>query len=354
MESGFSRDNPCKVGIWRIKRRDARCPPIETPLIIRSNGAEEAVSHAFVQQLAWEGSIILKQIKDNRYLFLMFALPFIYFIVFKYGPMFGLLIAFKDYNVMKGVFRSEWVGFHHFKQFIFDPYFWKLVRNTVVINVYMLVFYFPAPIILALLLNEIRKGMFKRFVQSVSYLPHFLSTVVVCGMIVNLLASDGIVNQVVQAFGGEHIPFLMLSDWFRTIYVSTEVWQKIGWGSIIYLAALAGVDPSLYESARLDGANRWKQVLHITLPGIAPVISILFLLTLGDILSIGYEKILLLYTGATYETADVISTYIYRRGVLGADFSYGTAVGLFQSIIAFVLIYGANKGAKRLGAASLW
>lgn len=292
--------------------------------------------------------------RASKYLLAMFLLPFLYFAVFKYGPMFGLMIAFKDYNVFQGVLRSEWVGLRYFEEFIFDLYFWKLVRNTLAINVYMLLFYFPTPIILALLLNEVRRSLFRRFVQSVSYLPHFLSTVVVCGMIVNFLASDGLVNRIVVFFGREPIPFLLLSDWFRSIYVASEIWQKIGWGSIIYLAALAGVDPHLYEAARMDGANRWKQAWHVTLPGIAPVISILFLLTLGDIMSIGFEKILLLYTGPTYETADVISTYVYRRGLLGSDFSYGTAVGMFQSVIALTLIVMANKAARRFGAASLW
>jgi putative aldouronate transport system permease protein len=293
-------------------------------------------------------------IKESKYLYALFTLPFIYFIVFKYGPMFGVLIAFKDYNVFEGVLQSEWVGFAHFKEFLYDEYFWKLIRNTFLINLYMLVFYFPLPIVLALLLNEVRRSVFKRFVQSVSYLPHFLSTVVLSGMIVNLLANQGLANHLIEALGGSRIPFLMLPEWFRTIYIASEIWQKVGWGSIIYLAALTGIDPHLYEAARMDGANRLKQAWHITLPGIAPVISILLLLTLGDIMSIGFEKILLLYTGSTYETADVISTYVYRRGLLGSDFSYGTAVGLFQSIIALILIYLANQGARKLGTTSLW
>jgi putative aldouronate transport system permease protein len=284
----------------------------------------------------------------------MFFLPLLYFLLFKYGPMFGLLIAFKDYNVFEGVLKSKWVGFAHFEEFLYDAYFWKLVRNTVLINVYMLIFYFPAPIILALLLNEVKSALFKKFVQSISYLPHFLSTVVVCGMLVNFLSTDGLINQLIAFFGGKKIQFLMLPEWFRTIYVSSEIWQRIGWGSIVYLAALTGIDPHLYEAARMDGANRWKQARHVTLPGIAPVISILFLLTLGEIMSVGFEKILLLYNGSTYETADVISTYVYRRGLLGADFSYGTAVGMFQSVIALVLIFLANQGARKAGAASLW
>ncbi len=295
-----------------------------------------------------------KLIKENRYLYIMFLLPFIYFILFKYGAMFGLLIGFQDYNVFAGIWHSEWVGFEYFRDFMSEAYFWKVVRNTVVINVLMLLFYFPTPIILALLINEVRHALFRKFVQSVSYMPHFLSTVVVCGMLVNLLSSDGMMNQLLAWLGMEKIPFLMRADWFRTIYVASEIWQKVGWGSIIYLAALTGIDPHLYEAARMDGANRFKQIWHITLPSIAPVISILFLLTLGDMLSVGFEKILLLYTGPTYETADVISTYIYRRGLLGADFSYGTAVGFFQSVLALILVYCANAGARKLGSTSLW
>lgn len=297
---------------------------------------------------------VWKQIKDSRYLYLIFLLPIVYFLVFKYGPMFGILIAFKDYNVFVGVWNSKWAGLKHFEQFISDPYFWKLVRNTLLLNFYMLIFYFPAPIILALLLNEIRINAFKRVVQSISYLPHFLSTVVVTGMLVNFLATDGLINQMIAAMGFAKIQFLMMPEWFRTIYISSEIWQKIGWGSIIYLAALSGVDPNLYEAARMDGANRFKQAIHVTLPGISPVITILFLLTLGDLMSIGFEKILLLYTGPTYETADVISTFVYRRGLLGADFSYGAAVGLFQSVISFLLIVWANYAARKLNATSLW
>jgi len=297
---------------------------------------------------------VWKQIKDSRYLYLIFLLPIVYFLVFKYGPMFGILIAFKDYNVFVGVWNSQWAGLKHFEQFITDPYFWKLVRNTLLLNFYMLIFYFPAPIILALLLNEIRINAFKRVVQSISYLPHFLSTVVVTGMLVNFLATDGLINQMIAAMGFAKIQFLMMPEWFRTIYISSEIWQKIGWGSIIYLAALSGVDPNLYEAARMDGANRFKQAIHVTLPGISPVITILFLLTLGDLMSIGFEKILLLYTGPTYETADVISTFVYRRGLLGADFSYGAAVGLFQSVISFLLIVWANYAARKLNATSLW
>ena len=218
--------------------------------------------------------------------------------------MYGIVIAFKDYNI-KGIIGSPWVGFKHFEKFLTDPYFWKLVRNTLLINIYGLFWSFPAPIILALSLNELPNRGFKRFVQSVSYLPHFISTVVVCGMIVNFLASDGIVNQILMALGKDRIQFLMLPEWFRTIYIASGIWQNVGWGSIVYLAALSGINEELYEAATIDGANRWKQLIHITLPSIKPTISIMLIMNLGKLMNIGYEKIILLYNGSTYETADV-------------------------------------------------
>jgi putative aldouronate transport system permease protein len=274
----------------------------------------------------------IHRVKKNKYLYLLFFLPFCYYIIFHYWPMYGIIIAFKDYNIVKGIIGSPWVGLEHFKKFLFDPYFWKLVRNTLLINIYGLIWSFPAPIILALLLNEVRNQKFKRFVQSVSYLPHFISTVVVCGMIVNFLSTDGLINNLLGSFGIKPIQFLMLPEWFRTIYIGSGIWQGVGWGSIIYLAALSAVDEELYEAAIIDGANRWKQLIHITIPSIKPTISIMLIMNLGRLMSIGFEKIILLYTGPTYETADVISTYVYRRGLLGSDFSYATAVSLFQSL----------------------
>lgn len=290
----------------------------------------------------------------NKHLYLMFLLPAIYFIVFHYIPMIGNVIAFQKYNIVAGMFKSDWVGFDNFKLFMNDPYFWKLLRNSLMLSLYGLIFNFPAPIILALLLNEIRSRLFKSFVQSVAYLPHFLSTVVIAGMLVNFLSYDGLINQVIQWFGGEQLQFLNDPGLFRTIFISSDVWQQIGWGTIIYLAALTGVDPHLYEAARMDGANRWKQAVHITIPTIFPVITILFLLNIGHFLSVGYEKILLLYNGSTYETADVIQTYVYRRGLLGGDLSYSAAVGMFQSVVAYILVIGANRMTRRLGGTSLW
>lgn len=284
----------------------------------------------------------------------MMILPMLYFALFKYGPLFGLVIAFKEYNVFQGVWKSDWVGTKYFREFLSDPYFWKLVRNTLLMNLYLIIFFFPAPIALALLLNELKLQKFKKIVQTISYLPHFLSTVVICGMLVNFLTNDGLINRILGGLGFEKIQFLMKPEWFRTIYVSSEIWQGLGWGAIIYLAALTAIDPQLYEAATIDGANRWKQIFHVTIPGIAPVITIMFLLNLGNIMSIGYEKILLLYTGPTYETADVISTFVYRRGLLGSDFSFATAVEFFQSIIVLCFVVTANYISRKVSETSLW
>lgn len=296
----------------------------------------------------------IREIIRCKYLYLIFLIPFIYYIVFQYWPMYGILISFQDYNVVKGISGSSWVGFKHFEKFLFDSYFWTLVRNTLLINVYNLLWGFPAPIILAILLNELRSERFKKVIQNISYLPHFISTVVVCGMLVNFLSSDGLVNQIVKFFGGESIQFLMYPQYFRTIYVASGIWQSVGWNSIIYLAALTGIDAEMFEAALIDGANRWHRIRYITLPSIAPTISIMLILNLGRLMNLGHEKILLLYNGSTYETADVISTYVYRRGLLGNDFSYATAVNLFQAVVGVILVSASNQISKKVGETSLW
>ena len=298
--------------------------------------------------------VILSRIKRSRYLYVLFFLPFCYFIVFKYVPMYGLVIAFKDYNIVQGINASPWVGVKYFHQFLIDPYFWKLVRNTLLLGIYSILWGFPVPILLALLLNELQNRHFKRFIQSVSYLPHFISTVVVCGMIVNFLSSDGMINQLLRHLGLHSIQFMMLPQWFRTVYIASDVWQSAGWGSIIYLAALTGINAELYEAATMDGAGRFQKMCHVTLPGIAPTVAIMLILNLGHVMSLGYQKIILLYNGSTYETADILSTYVYRRGLLSADFSYGTAIGLFEGLVSLVLILGANTISKKLSDTSLW
>ncbi len=297
---------------------------------------------------------VRRQLYKNRYLYLMIALPVIYFVIFKYGAIAWLGIAFKNFNARAGFFGSKWVGLKYFNMFLQDPYFYKILRNTVLISLWCLVFYFPVPIILALLINEVRNKHAKKFVQTITYMPYFVSTVVVCSLVMNIFATDGLVNQVAAIFGGTSKTFMSDPSWFRPIYVISEIWQQAGWGSIIYIAALAGVDQQLYEAASIDGATRWQKVLHVSIPGIAPIISIQFLLTVGRMLTVGYEKILLLYTGSTYETADVISTYVYRRGLINANYSYGAAISIVQAILSLVLIAAANKAADKIGATSLW
>ncbi len=297
---------------------------------------------------------VRRQLYKNRYLYLMIALPVIYFVIFKYGAIAWLGIAFKNFNARAGFFGSKFVGLKYFKMFLQDPYFYKILRNTVLISLWCLIFYFPVPIILALLINEVRNKHAKKFVQTVTYMPYFVSTVVVCSLVMNIFATDGLVNQVASIFGGTSKTFMSDPAWFRPIYVISEIWQQAGWGSIIYIAALAGVDQQLYEAASIDGATRWQKVLHVSIPGIAPIISIQFLLTVGRMLTVGYEKILLLYTGSTYETADVISTYVYRRGLINANYSYGAAISIVQAILSLILISAANKAADKIGATSLW
>lgn len=295
-----------------------------------------------------------KRLYESRYLYLLLALPVIYFVIFKYGAMMWLTIAFKKYNAIQGIWGSKWVGFKQFEKFITDPYFWNVVKNTVVLNLEMLLCYFPAPIILALMINEVKRKRFQKFTQSITYLPYFLSTVIVCGFIKDITASDGLINMLRGLFGAESIPFMSEAQYFRTIYILSELWQQTGWGSIIYLAALTGVDSQLYEAASIDGASKWRQLISISLPSIAPVISIQFLLTVGRLLNVGYEKIILLYNGSTYATADVISSYVYRRGLIQADYSYGAAVSIFQAVVALVLVVVANKTADKIGQTSLW
>jgi len=295
-----------------------------------------------------------RKLAKSKALYLMFLPPLLYFLIFQYAPMIGNLMAFQDFSIVKGFFHSPWAGTKYFREFLTDDYFWQVVRNTVLINVYSLLFYFPAPIVFALLLNELRGRGFKRVVQTITYVPHFLSTVVVAGMLVNFLASDGLINELRGLFGAEPVTFLALPEWFRTIFISSDIWQGLGWGSIIYLAALTGIDPQLYEAATLDGASRWKKMLHITLPGISTVIMVMLLLSLGHMLSVGFEKILLLYSGPTYETADVIQTYVYRRGLIDSDFSFAAAVGIFQSVLSFVLVVSANQLSRKLSGARLF
>lgn len=298
---------------------------------------------------------ILRQLKRDRTYVLLFAPVLLYYILFKYVPMFGIVISFMDYNVFKGLAGSPWVGLKYYKQFFDNRDALVIIKNTVLLGGYKLLFGFPAPIVLALLLNELRSKLFKRFVQTVSYMPYFLSSVVVSSMIVMFLSpSTGLINHAIGQLGFPPIAFLQKAEWFRTIYVSSEIWQQVGWGSILYLAAITTIDPQLYEAARMDGASRWKQTWHVTLPGISATIVIMFILQIGQVLEIGFEKVFLLSNAATYDTSDIISTYVYRVGILQGGFSYATAIDLFMGVIGFLLVYASNKISRRLGETSLW
>ncbi|PLT45709.1 ABC transporter permease subunit [Paenibacillus sp. FSL W8-1187] len=303
------------------------------------------------------GSRLLAALSKHRALYLLMLPGVLYYIIFKYVPMYGIIIAFQDFSIGRGILGSKWVGFKHFVDFFYyTPDAWKLIRNTILLNVYDLIFHFPLPILLAVLFHELRSARFRRFIQSISYMPHFLSTVVIAGILVTFLSpTTGIVNALlVQLLGLEPIAFLGMPEWFRTVYVGSEIWQKLGWGTILYMAAIAGIDPALYEAARIDGASRFQQIRHITLRGMVPIMIVLFVLTLGNFMDASFQKILLLYNSMNYETSDVINTFVYRRGILDADFSFATAVGLFQSAIGFVLVVAANRFVRKHSDTSLW
>jgi len=291
---------------------------------------------------------LIKDFVRNKYIYLMLTPVVLYYLVFHYGPMYGALMAFQDYSVTKGIWGSQWIGFENFTAFFNSIYFGRLIRNTLAINIIELFFQFPAPIILALLLNEITSPAFKRTVQTITYLPHFVSLVVVVGMLVDFLARDGLINNVLGAAGIAPIPFMQRADWYWWLFVVSGIWQSVGWGSIVYLAAITNIDPTLYEAATVDGANRWHQLRHITLPGIMPTIIIFLILRIGSMMSVGYEKTILMYNSMTYETADVINSYVYRKGVLNADYGFSAAVGLFNSVINFGLLLIANRLTKRV------
>lgn len=297
---------------------------------------------------------LIKDIRMHKGAYLIVLPVVVFYILFHYKPMYGLIIAFKNYSPAKGITGSSWAGFKHFEDFLTNPYFWRLMRNTLTISLSNLIFSFPAPIILALLLNEIKNKAFLRGSQMIMYIPHFISLVVICGMIINFTDLDGVINDLLNVFGIERKAYLNYPQYFVPIYVISDIWQGIGWNSIIYMAALTGIDTSLYEAATIDGAGRWKQTLHVTIPGILPTIIIMLLMRIGNLLSVGYEKVILLYNPLTYETADIISTYVYRKGLLEQNYSFSTAVGLFNSIISFILLIGANTLSKRCGEGSLW
>jgi len=304
-----------------------------------------------VKQLKNNFRFMWKEYKKSKYLFLMLVPTLVWYAIFHYGPLYGIQLAFKDFSPIKGIWGSPWVGLEHFKFLFFQsPDFLRIFRNTVLISLYHLIFGFPAPILLALLLNEIRFSIFKKVAQSLSYIPHFFSWVVLAGIVTVMLSpSEGPVNYILKMIGMEPIYFLADSNYFRSTLVVTGIWKEIGWGTIIYLAALSGVDPSLYEASKMDGASRFKQTWYITLPSILPVITIMFILSLGGILNAGFDQIFNLYNPAVYDVADIIDTYVYRAGILGAQFGLTTAVGLFKNIIGITLVLGTNFIVKKLG-----
>ncbi|MBB6729793.1 ABC transporter permease [Cohnella zeiphila] len=297
---------------------------------------------------------IKKDFAKRKLIYFMLLPVVAFYVVFHYWPMYGAIIAFKNFSPARGILGSEWVGYQNFQDFFRSYYFFRVLRNTFLISIYELIFGFPAPILLALLLNELRNKWYKRVVQTVTYLPHFISLMVICGVVTDFLAKDGVINDAIAFFGGSRESFLLLPQWFRTIFVSTSIWQQVGWGSIIYLAALSGIDQQLYEAARMDGAGRFRQIWHITIPGIAPTIMILLILQTGHMMNVGFEKIILLYNPNTFETADVISSFVYRKGLLEMNYGYSAAVGLFNSLINFTLLILANWASKMAKQTSLW
>lgn len=310
-------------------------------------GYDTAVKRSFSERVRID-------FKNNKIIYLIMLPMIIYYIVFCYFPMYGAIIAFKDYSPAEGIFASPWVGFEHFRIFFSNPDFVRILRNTLTISISELIFGFPAPIILALLFNEIRCRKFKSIAQTISYLPHFISLVVVCSLIKQFVTGNGVIQQLIEAAGGSNVSLLSRAEMFVPLYVISGIWQDVGWGTIIYLAALSGIDQELYEAATVDGANKFKQMLNVTLPGIAPTIIIMFILKVGTLLSVGYEKIILLYNPLILETSDVISSYVYRIGIQNQSWSYSTAVGLFNSVINFIIVIAANKLSAKFSETSLW
>ncbi len=297
----------------------------------------------------------LKKMWRDRYMYLILIPVIAYYLIFCYAPMYGVTIAFKDYNMFKGVFGSEWVGLANFERIFSTSDFYMVLRNTLMLNLLQLLFSFPGPIILALLLNELRSVKFKRVVQTIVYLPHFLSWVVVATLLIPMLSpSTGVINQLIERFGGEPIYFMSDYGWWIFVYVAAGVWKSIGWGAIVYLAALAGVDPSLYEAAIIDGANKWQQCIHITIPSIIPTIMVLLILNVGQIMSIGFDQPYLLGNSSVTEVSEVISTYVYRLGLESADISRSTAIGLFQSLVNFVILLITNTVSKKLTGSGIY
>ena len=298
--------------------------------------------------------VLARDFRLNKYKYLLVLPVLAYFVLFCYKPMYGLIIAFQDYRANLGIMGSRWVGLRHFQAFFNDPYFFRLLRNTLSISLLSIVFGFPAPIILAIFLNEIKNVAFRRTVQTVTYMPYFISMIVVCSLIRTFTASDGLFSQIAVSFGGVGKNYLMFPQHFYPIYILSGIWETIGWNSIIYLAALTSIDQEQYEAAIIDGAGRFRRIWSITMPNLLPIIMVLFILRMGGILNVGFEKIILLYNPNTYQVADVISTFVYRRGIQEAAYSYATAVGLFNSLVNIVFLVTANTLSRKFTEKSLF
>ena len=295
-----------------------------------------------------------RDLVKNRIVYLMWIPVLAYYLVFHYAPMGGIVIAFQNYKPFKGITGSQFVGMRWFIDFLTGPYAWRVIRNTLVISMQNIIFGFPMPILLALMINEVKSTKFKKTVQTVSYMPHFVSLIVVCGLLMDFSSSQGLFNAIGTAFGLPRTNYLSNIDTYRTIYVASGIWKQMGWGSIIYLATLSAVDPSLYEAAAIDGANRFRRILHVTLPALVPVIAVQLIMRLGQVMSEGYEKTILIYNESTWEVSDIVSSFVYRRGLLENNYSYGAAVGLFNSLVNVVILTTANSASRALTSESLW
>lgn len=324
--------------------------------ISNNNLIQQSISEPnFKVKMKTYTKILVRDIKRDKYLY-MILIPFIiWFLLFKYKPMYGLQIAFKDFSLFQGIEASPWVGLEYFREFIGSEYFGRVFKNTIILNIYNLLICFPAPIILAILLNEVKNSKFKKSVQTLTYLPHFVSIVVVAGLVTTLLSpGNGLINVLLEKIGMDKIYFLTKPEYFRGIYTGMDLWKSTGFGSIVFIAAIAGIDQAMYEAANIDGANKWQQIKNITIPSIMPTIVVMLIMKIGNMLVVGYEAIILLYQPATYQTADVISTYVYRSGLLDGRYDFATAVGLFNSVIAVILVLSANKISKKVTETSLW
>jgi len=301
------------------------------------------------------GNSFSKRTWKYRYLYALLLPALILVLVFHYLPMYGIVIAFKDFKLVKGIAGSDWIGFTNFRKLLMSPSFYEVIRNTIVISLLKLIFTFPAPIILALMFNELLNQKFKKLVQTISYLPYFMSWVVIGGILINILSPErGIVNYIIKLFGGGGIYFLADSSWFRPVLVMSSIWQGAGWGSVLYLASITGIDSELYEAAKIDGANRLQQAMRITVPLMYPVITVMLILSIGNILNAGFDQVFNLYTPPVYSVADILDTYIYRRGLVESDYGFATAVGLFKNVIGFSLVVGSNYVSKKISEYGVW